>query len=148
MIEIQANILSNEILSIADAVCFTSNGMLTYKGELVMGAGIALSFKQKWPGIQRAAGIQVAKTGNHCYLLAKHDGVNIISFPTKNHWKYPSDLKLIIRSAQELMSLIKEHNWSRVYITRMGCGLGRLNWNEVKNAVRDILDNRVIVCYK
>ena len=33
------NILSKDILAVADAVCFTSNGSIKKNGALIMGAG-------------------------------------------------------------------------------------------------------------
>ena len=45
MKEQKANILSNEIFTIADAICFTSNGILKSNGSLVMGAGVAKAFR-------------------------------------------------------------------------------------------------------
>jgi len=146
MIEQRINILGDAVLKIADCICFTSNGIVKNNGELVMGCGVALAFKNYFPGIQRAAGIQVSKTGNHVYLLAKRDGVNIVSFPTKHHYKNPSDLKLIERSASELMALTTSNGWSKVFLPRPGCNMGRLHWPTVKQTIEKILDDRIIIC--
>lgn len=131
----------------ADAICYTSNGNINSKGENVMGKGIALAFKTRFPGIQRAAGVQISKAGNHVCLLAKRDGVNLVSFPTKNNFWHNSDLGLIVQSAHELMALVEKQGWKCVYLPRPGTGLGGLNYDrQVKPAIENILDDRIIVC--
>jgi hypothetical protein len=55
-------------------------------------------------------------------------------------------LELIKQSARELMALIEEQGWKQVYLPRPGCFLGRLDWAQVKPAIENILDDRVIVC--
>jgi hypothetical protein len=147
VIEQRINILSDEVIKNADAICYTSNGITNSAGENIMGRGVALAFKVRFPGIQRAAGVQIKKSGNHVYLLAKREGVNIVSFPTKYNWRDDSDLALIIQSAKELMVMIKENDWKKIYLTRPGVGCGRLDWcSQVKPAIENILDSRVIIC--
>lgn len=152
MIEERINILSDKAMRNADAICFTSNGVIKKNNELVMGAGIAKAFKNKFEDLPQIAGILVKLNGNICQKIDKHidmiiGQVNIVSFPTKHHWRDKSDINLIKKSAKELMALIEENNWKMIYLTRPGCGMGGLSWKEVKLAIENILDDRVVIAY-
>lgn len=132
----------------ADAICFTSNGIVDSKNNLVMGAGVALAFKNKYPFLPQWIGKQVKKGGNHVYAQSTSrfsPSLTLCSFPTKNDWRDPSDLNLIIQSANELVVLATTHSWKRIYLTRPGCGLGGLDWKDVKAAISPILDDRFII---
>lgn len=153
MIEVKANILSNDILSKADAICFTSNGIVKANGELVMGAGIAKSFKERWPVSPEYFGKFVKVGGNTAYKLNVYDNIvdryiDIVSFPTKHHWRNPSDLALIKKSAEALVKITNDNNWKYVYLPRPGVGLGGLNWDrQVKPTIENILDDRFVICH-
>ncbi len=132
----------------ADAICFTSNGIVDSRNNLVMGAGIALAFKQKYPFLPQWIGKQVKKSGNHVYAQATSSYppmLWLVSFPTKHHWKDPSDLQLIEQSARELVELTNKRAWYTVFLTRPGCGNGQLNWEDVKKVIGPILDDRFII---
>jgi hypothetical protein len=63
----------------------------------------------------------------------------LISFPTKRHWREDSDIELIKRSAQELVSILKDDPAKRVLFTRPGCGNGNLDWEDVRPILQTIL---------
>jgi len=158
MREENVDILSDEILLKADAICFTSNGIVKSNNELVMGAGVAKAFKNRFPIVPKSAGDLVKKNGNICQVVKtmkfagpKEDVSNtfsIVAFPTKNDWKDKSDLNLIITSAKQLISMADNHGWNKIYLPKPGCLNGQLNWEtQVKSAIKDILDDRVIICH-
>jgi hypothetical protein len=106
------------------------------------------------------AGKLVKKNGNICQSIMSFGGskfdstgkivwkdIHIVAFPTKHHWKNPSDLELIKKSAKELMDLINKNGWTKVYLPRPGTGLGNLEWDVVKAELEKILDDRVIITY-
>src|SRR5688572_8080942 len=106
MLEITGNIFD---IPDADAICVTTNGIVKKNGELVMGAGIALAFKNRWPHVAAYLGDKVKKYGNHCHhVVIDVSQTNVVSFPTKHHWHDPSELELIKRSALELVKLADE----------------------------------------
>ncbi len=53
----------------ADVICVTTNGVLRKNGDLVMGAGIALEAKKRYPRLPAFLGGCVKRCGNHLYLL-------------------------------------------------------------------------------
>lgn len=128
----------------ADAICFTSNGMVKQNGELVMGAGIAKQFRDRYPGIAMYFGQYVRDAGSHVYANPMYSPA-VISFPTKRDWRDPSDIMLVKVSAMELAALADYLGFKHVYLPPPGCGLGGLNWAQVRTAISPILDNRFTV---
>lgn len=149
MILRKCNILSSNILNSFDAICFTSNGVVKTNGELVMGAGIAKAFRYRWPDLPKRFGAVVRLDGNRVQYyeqqLTYEKDIFIVSFPTKNHWKDDSDIELIKKSANELIQLTDRMKWKSVGLTKPGCGLGGLSWNEVSKVVGPILDDRITI---
>jgi hypothetical protein len=156
MLEQRIDILNERVLSKADAICFTSNGIRKRDGELVMGAGVAKVFRDRFIGLSGAAGECVWKNGNICQVVDMdiyiksfpRPPIPVVAFPTKHHWKDPSDLELIKKSAHELMMLIDSYDWKLVALPRPGCANGGLNWKEqVRPMLESILDDRVVIVY-
>jgi len=154
MQQIRADILSDEIIKRADAICFTSNGVLKKDGTLVMGAGVAKIFRDKFSGLDSLAGEIVNKRGSICQIAAigyeipdniLPRALNIVAFPTKYHWKDPSDALLIEQSAKQLVELADFSGWKAVYLPRPGCANGGLKWAFVKQILEPILDDRFII---
>ena len=80
------DILANETLSQADAVCFTSNGMVEKNGKNVMGGGIAKQFNDRFPGLDHHTGTLIGSKGLVCQVVhSVYIGprqLSIVSFPT------------------------------------------------------------------
>jgi len=158
MKEQKVNILSNSVLKTADAVCFTSNGVIKKNGCLVMGAGVAKLFRDTIVGIDKRAGDAVNFSGNICQYISSWSAaigtsgasrlVYVLAFPTKHHWRDKSSLDLIEGSARRLMEIVKLNRFENVYLPRPGCCNGGLNWTkEVKPLLENILDDRVTITY-
>ena len=149
MLEQRIDILSFPVLSKADAICFTSNGVIRKNNALVMGAGVAKAFRDRFSGLDFAAGAAVEKNGNICQVICLEEAFknifSIVAFPTKHSWKKPSDLKLIEKSAQKLMALVKKNGWKKVALPKPGCFCGGLSYKDVKLVLEKVLDNRVVI---
>lgn len=128
----------------ADALVITTNGIIKGNGEAVMGAGIALQAKTKYPSLPRELARRLG-SGNHTYLIPQSDGRNIVTFPTKHDWRDKSDLNLIKQSAEELVELADANDWTCVVMPKPGCANGMLSWIDVKAVIDPILDDRFIV---
>ena len=155
MKELKANILSADVTNVADAICFTSNGVIKNNGRAVMGAGIAKTFRDRFKDLDVSLAASLRQHGNIPNILTQFfippvakRVIAVVNFPTKHHWKDKSDINLIVWSAIELKKLADENCWSNIYLTRPGCSLGGLNWEkEVKPAIQIVLDDRFTVCY-
>ena len=56
----------------------------------------------------------------------------IINFPTKLHWKDPSNIEYIEEGLQTLGVAIQLEEIKSIGIPPLGCGLGGLDWKDVK----------------
>ena len=132
----------------ADYVCVTTNGVVKRDGTLVMGAGIAKQARDRVPGIDRVFGDGVKLLGNIPLIFNTAKGTpNIISLPTKHHWKDKSDLDLIIKSVAHIAKTMRPTD--SIALTRPGCALGGLSWEHtVKPAIEPLLDDRFTIYYR
>jgi hypothetical protein len=136
-----------------DAVCCTTNRIIKSNGELVMGAGIAKLFKEKYPSLPREWGQRI-KTGDHMQgvMLTRKDkdDLYLVAFPTKHDWKKPSRMEIIEFSAKALRWQARLLNWKKVLLPRPGCSNGGLDWDkEVKPVLENILkEDRFVIIRK
>jgi len=117
----------------------------------VMGDGLAADFRVEFPenfkvykSISDKGETAIGKLITHKVTKQEnkgYDGVLIINFPTKSSWKWASKLEYIETGLQTLTTLIKEQNIKSIAIPGLGCGLGRLNWDDVKSLMEKYLDN-------
>ena len=131
-----------------EAICVTTNGIVMQNGKAVMGAGIAKFVRDTFPGVDSKLGDFLSKYGNRAFNLGtqEYEGkkFRLISFPTKNDWKDKSDLNLIEKSANELVSIVYKFNLSKIYLPAPGCSHGQLEWQDVKKKLSS-LDERFVV---
>lgn len=100
----------------------------------VMGKGIALEFKNRFPGmyedyVQRCQRGEV-KPGVP-YLYKTLFPPQIINFPTKDHWKSISKLSDIERGLKHLFEHYRGWGVTSLAIPPLGCGNGQLEWRVV-----------------
>ncbi|UCH93332.1 MAG: macro domain-containing protein [Candidatus Aminicenantes bacterium] len=105
----------------------------------VMGKGIALQFKLTFPEnfnqYYQACRKNQVKIGK-MFVVKCLTGVKyIINFPTKKHWKEKSNLEYIKRGLKNLVETIRDLKITSIAIPPLGCGLGGLNWPEVKKVI-------------
>lgn len=113
----------------------------------VMGRGIALQFKNKYPNnfkaYQKACKQEQIIPGK-MFVFATGELINpqwIINFPTKRHWKEKSRIEDIKLGLDDLVKIIQENNISSIAIPPLGAGLGGLNWKDVRQQIEKKLSN-------
>jgi O-acetyl-ADP-ribose deacetylase (regulator of RNase III) len=97
----------------------------------VMGKGIALAFKRKFPDMfkdyeQRCARGEV-RLGQP-YLYKQSKGPWILNFPTKDHWRAVSRLSDIVTGLKYLKTHYKSWGITSLAVPPLGCGSGQLDW--------------------
>lgn len=127
----------------------TTNGMTKQNGCAVMGKGIALEADKAFH-LSGTLGKKLSESGNHCYNMGIHsysgNMFHIITFPTKNNWRYISSISLIIQSVKELISIADELGLERVFMPPVGCGCGGLSWDfQVQPLLELYLDDRFTI---
>lgn len=100
----------------------------------VMGKGIALGFRKRFPEmyedyVRRCARHEV-RLGQP-YLFRRITPPNILNFPTKEHWRSVSRLEDIVKGLHYLRAHIHEWNVTSLAVPPLGCGEGRLEWRVV-----------------
>lgn len=128
MIEMRANlwVLADDMPEAALAV--TTNGIVRRDGCLVMGKGIALQFAQRYPDLPLLLAGHVKQHGNTPCFVDYPSGPTVVSLPTKNHWRDPSPVELILRSVRAIAESMPHADKTCVIATRPGCGNGGLDW--------------------
>jgi len=127
------------------AKCITTNGNVNRRGEAVMGRGCALQAKQRYPKLAQEFAARILAEGNHVYYFPAYQ---LYTFPVKHNWHDKADLKLIERSAHELVAAADQYTPGAVTVLpRPGCGNGQLSWSDVYPVIEPILtgDRFVIV---
>lgn len=108
----------------------------------VMGAGLALEMKQKFPKRYEHY-LEVCKEGlaiGYPYLSTlPTEPPLMLFFPTKFHFKERSNIRDVIFGLNTLANHYGEMGIQSIAIPALGCGLGGLIWKDVKNAMEIIL---------
>ncbi|HEY5297265.1 MAG TPA: macro domain-containing protein [Verrucomicrobiae bacterium] len=119
----------------------------TVNTEGVMGKGIALQFKKKFPAMfeayQEACKAGEIKPG-HMYVYEREDMLNpryIINFPTKRHWRSPARMEDIQAGLSALVEEIQKRGIHSIAVPPLGCGNGGLNWENVLPVIQKALGN-------
>lgn len=114
----------------------------------VMGKGIALQVKQRWPEVERA--YRAASKRGEVVLGKMHvvergglgDGPQfVINFPTKDHWRSRSKLADISAGLDDLRTVIMKLGITSVAVPPLGCGYGGLRWADVQPLIAEALDS-------
>jgi O-acetyl-ADP-ribose deacetylase (regulator of RNase III) len=122
----------------------------------VMGAGLAKEFAQRFPEACQPY-FQDCKAG----FLSNPGSLSICSmdpepscpgakwiihFPTKRHWREPSNFDLVRCGLFTLQAFLLQahdhgsHPLQSIAIPALGCGLGGLPWLDVKEAIQQALE--------
>jgi hypothetical protein len=172
MLEFNGNVW--DFIGAVNAICIPTNGFIKGDGTSVMGAGLALQAKKKFPTIHRELTRHIMSSGNTVTILHEVGGTHIVSFPTKvAEMKDPpknmilpnrrflyrdgdtvpgfhlkSFLSLIVSSAKDLVSMADYMGFeSGVVLPKVGCGEGTgcLEWDQVSRELSKLLDDRFII---
>ncbi len=133
--EVRGDLLKAEV----DALVNTVNMMG------VMGKGLALQFKKAYPEMYDEYVWSLEngylKMGRVTYWIECSDKLPnyILNFPTKIHWRDPSQLSYIEAGLDYLVDLIPDLGIKSIAIPPLGCGLGGLNWKDVEPLIREKL---------
>ncbi|MDC4251911.1 macro domain-containing protein [Clostridium perfringens] len=111
----------------------------------VMGAGVALVFKKKYPDMfldySNACKRKEVQPGKpHVWEYSDLlSNFTIINFPTKVHWRNPSEYWYIEEGLIWLRSFLLKREKSIVTLPALGCGHGGLEWQKVKLMIEKYL---------
>lgn len=111
----------------------------------VMGKGIALMFKERFPANMneyvKACKEGRVKTGN-MFVTETHELMGprwVVNFPTKQHWRSDSKIEWIETGLEDLRRFLLENQVKSIAIPPLGSGNGGLDWQTVKPKIEQSL---------
>lgn len=115
----------------------------------VMGKGIALSFKKKYPEMfttyRKACDKHQLIIGK--LMLWYGPDHWILNFPTKEHWRNPSKMEYIEKGLMAFQRKYADYNITSIAFPKLGCGNGELDWKQVKPLMERYLKELPIDVY-
>jgi O-acetyl-ADP-ribose deacetylase (regulator of RNase III) len=144
-------------------ITFTQGNLLEARAEAlvntvntvgVMGKGIALMFKERFAENFRlyaaACKSKQVQTGRMFVTEVRElDGPRwIVNFPTKQHWRAPSQMAWVVDGLQDLRRFLIEQKVKSIAIPPLGAGNGGLEWAEVRAQIEVALgdlDTEILV---
>jgi O-acetyl-ADP-ribose deacetylase (regulator of RNase III) len=121
----------------------------------IMGRGIALQFSKAFPENSKVYKAACEKKQLHpgmmlVYNLNRLENPRyVINFPTKRHWKGKSRIEDIESGLKALVEEVHKRNIHSIAIPSLGCGLGGLNWKQVRpmieKAFEDLTNVKVLL---
>jgi O-acetyl-ADP-ribose deacetylase (regulator of RNase III) len=108
----------------------------------LMGKGIALQFKNEFPhnyAVYRNACLKHELKVGHLLIIKDTSPLLgerlIINFPTKTHWRLPSEYSYIEQGLFALAKLINTRKIQTIALPDLGCGNGGLDWLTIKQMI-------------
>ncbi len=109
----------------------------------IAGRGIALAFRQAFPEnyktYVKACEQNKVQPGQMLMFETGHlsNPKYIVNFPTKRHWKGKSRIEDIKSGLEALVREVQTRKITSIAIPPLGCGLGGLDWNEVRPLIEN-----------
>ena len=110
----------------------------------VMGKGLAWAFQVRFPGnfesYEKICSQHRLQPGKVFVVRNKEAPPPlIINLPTKRHWVDESKLDDIVSGLQSLAKALIHFKAKSVAVPALGCGLGGLDWDDIKPAIEAAL---------
>jgi len=105
----------------------------TVNCEGVMGKGLALAFKQRYPAMfkiyQQDCKTRKLRIGRP--ILYQESTPWILNFPTKDHWRFPSKLEYLEKGLEYVTANYKKQGIKSIAFPKLGVQNGKLSWDDV-----------------
>lgn len=109
----------------------------------VMGKGIALVFKLRYPNMYDVYSEHCKNghisIGKLWVYRSERDAPWVLNFPTKFHWKYPSKIEYIEKGLEKFCETYKEQGITSIAFPMLGAHNGGLDKDEVLSIMKKYL---------
>ena len=111
----------------------------------VMGKGIALMFKERFPENFKAYAAACKRGDVRLGEMFVTENIElggpqwIVNFPTKDHWRTKTRLEWIEQGMEDLARVIATHGIRSIAVPPLGCGNGGLSWGVVRPVIESML---------
>lgn len=112
----------------------------------VMGKGVALEFKHRWPenfkAYKRVCADKALSPGE-MFIFDNNDFLDsekhrfLINFPTKQHWRSQSKIEYVKDGLVDFVNQIRRLGIKSVALPPLGCGNGGLEWSDVRPLIEE-----------
>lgn len=123
---------------------FTANNVVKGNGELVMGAGNALAVKKAIPNAPKVFGGMVKAEPDKRIHLAKYGDGILGSFQTKENWRNPTPLNVLIESIDALKELATKETAWEFHLPCPAVSNGGMDIKQVLKLIEVLPDNVII----
>lgn len=128
----------------------------------VMGKGLALEFKRRFPNMFRTYALACkcgeVRVGRMCVVDVHGESADrphspglqddwtplftnrVVNFPTKENWRNPSKLEYIESGLDDLRRCIVNMKFKSIAVPALGCQNGGLDWDVVRPLIEKKLD--------
>lgn len=125
-----------------DHFVITTNPIVKKDGSVVMGRGIALQAKQRFPKLPYDFGECLSwHPTKTCGYIGTYDDTHIWFFMVKHHWAQKADFGVISDSTEQLRILANFADERRFDLNFPGIGNGGLDREDVLSIIQELPDN-------
>ena len=122
--------------------------------EGVMGAGLARQFRQRYPDMYEMYK-EICESGLRYYpgdymgYYIKEEGIWIFNVATKYKWRDSSKIEYVDAGVRNIATLLR-NQWKEerpiksIAIPALGCGLGGLDWDDVRPIMKKRLQSNKV----
>lgn len=106
--------------------------------DFALGAGIAVKFAQM--GVKKHLRERYTPEWNgrgYC-LITETDGVVVGNLITKERYFHKPTLETLRQSLEELREKALEMGLAKISMPKIGCGLDKLEWQDVREIIKDV----------
>ncbi len=111
-----------------------------------MGAGIAVEFRKRYPELE-----SLSKNWRHENNIGECRLVNkVFNLITKERYWHKPTYSSLEESLISMRKIIKDREIKYLAMPKIGCGLDRLTWNNVRILIKEVFkdtDIEILVCF-
>lgn len=112
--------------------------------DFALGAGIAKKFAAM--GVKRKLCAEFPKQwqGRGYCLFVEADGVLAANLVTKERYFHKPTLETLRQSLEDLHGQVLERGLKKLAMPKIGCGLDKLQWDDVREVIKDVFKDTEI----
>lgn len=112
-----------------------------------MGKGIAKEFKRQWPDMFKEYRERCRAGEFHLgdVFVWEEAGWTIFNLGTQQSWSTKADITAIEKSVCRMLDVARDRSISRIDLPRIGAGLGRVDWEIVRESLERVAASSTII---
>lgn len=120
--------------------------------DCAMGKGIAKVFDKKFKGMRKDILWTLVENNLHypISIMFLGENQNVINMITKKEYWHKPTYKTFEIALDDVVKICKKYNITKLGMSKIGCGLDKLQWGKVRTMIEDKfkdLDIEIIICY-